>query len=86
MVKVAQCESFTQQYDPTTGGVFKGYYNPKDIGLFQINQDAWGATEVQLGVNVDTLQGNLEMAQYILKTQGLNAWIYSYPCWGKRDA
>lgn len=81
MVQVAMCESGMRQFD-ANGEVVRGIYHPPDTGLFQVNSAVWGKKAIELGYDIFTLEGNIKMAQYILKVQGLNAWV-SHGCWLK---
>lgn len=78
MVAVAYCESSLEQYDKE-GKVVE---NPKthDIGVFQINPVHFQEAE-KLGFDLSTVSGNIGFAQWLLKTEGLNAWYSSAKCW-----
>ena len=65
------------------GSVLRGYPNPDDIGLAQINVPTWGKIAQQLGFNLYTYQGNLDMAKWIFDHYGSAPWKYSEGCWGK---
>lgn len=77
MVNVARCESGFRQFNPD-GTVLIS--RTADWGIFQINQ-VNHRTMSKLGIDISTLEGNIEGTQYILKTQGLNAWKNSSHCW-----
>jgi hypothetical protein len=72
---IASCESWG---DPNkeprefnaSGTVLRGFPNPNDIGLAQINLPTWGATATALGFNLYTYQGNLNMAKWIFNHYG----------------
>ena len=83
MVEVARCESGMRQFKG--GEVIKNTANRNgtvDYGVFQINSIHL-PTAQKLGIDIMTLEGNIEMAKVILKSQGLNAWNPSRHCWGK---
>lgn len=78
MLEVARCESGVKQHDKNGKVIMNTKTNDK--GIFQINEIHWPKAK-QLGYDLDTFEGNIKMAQYILKTQGLNAWYSSVHCW-----
>lgn len=80
MHKVAECESGKRQ--AINGKVVIGRITP-DRGLFQISPKHWLAESKRLGLNIDTLEGNVRMARVIYNAQGLNAWKPSKFCWSK---
>lgn len=86
LLRVCSCESWgdpnkiPRQFLPD-GQVLRGYPNPADVGACQIHVPVWGVTATKLGYNIYTLQGNINMAKYILKVQGLQAWEASKSCW-----
>jgi hypothetical protein len=85
---IASCESWG---DPNkeprefnaSGTVLRGYPNPNDIGLAQINIPTWGTTAKALGFDLYTYQGNLDMAKWIFDHYGSGPWKYSKGCWGQ---
>jgi hypothetical protein len=85
---IASCESWG---DPNKeprefnalGTVLRGYPNPNDIGLAQINLPTWGAKAKELGFDLYTYQGNLGMAKWIYDHYGSAPWKYSKGCWGQ---
>lgn len=72
---IASCENWgdpnkePREFLPD-GTVLRGYPNPNDVGLAQINVPTWGATAKQLGFDLDTYQGNLDMAEWIFDHYG----------------
>lgn len=82
MIKVAECESHFQQYS-ADGSVYHGKVDPDDIGVMQINQHYQGATAKQLGIDINTIEGNVAYAQYLYQKEGTQPWSSSKPCWGK---
>ena len=73
MKKIAICESGMKQFDEK-GKVITG--KAKEKGLFQIHP-VWFPTMEKLGIDVDTIQGNIKAARHVLNVQGLSAWT----CW-----
>jgi hypothetical protein len=82
MIQVARCESGFEQFNPQTGDVFRGWMNPKDLGVMQINEAYHGATAQRLGLNLYTLEGNLAYARSLYNAQGTQPWSASRYCWG----
>lgn len=81
MHRVARCEStYRHFYSDTTNQVVVS--KTQDYGLFQIHAPLWGRVATKLGYDIYSPYGNVKMASYILKTQGLQAWSASKPCWG----
>lgn len=78
MHRVAYCESRIRQFD-ANGEVLKGITG--DLGLFQLAPQYWLEESIKLNYDVHTTRGNALMASYILKTQGINAWLASKTCW-----
>jgi hypothetical protein len=83
MVDVAYCESRFTQFN-ADGSVHRGVINPADVGVMQINEKYHLDTAIKLGINVHTLEGNLEYARYLYETQGTAPWEYSSHCWNKK--
>jgi hypothetical protein len=67
----------------SSGTVLHGYPNPDDIGLGQINLPTWGAKAKELGFDLYTYQGNLDMTFWIYDHYGWKPWTYSRGCWGR---
>lgn len=90
LVRVCTCESGQgtgkpQQFDINTGGVLHGKQNHNDIGMCQINVEPRNGNIQQanrLGFDVYTEQGNIKMANWIYKHEGLSPWNWSKGCWG----
>lgn len=80
MVRIAGCESKFRQFD-TNGQVLRGIQNPKDRGIFQVNEKYHLAASRALGYNIYTLQGNIAYAKYIYDHQGTQPWDWSKSCW-----
>lgn len=79
MVKVAFCESTWRQYGDD-GEVLKGMVNPADYGVFQINATLWQDFARSKGWDIETISGNLNMAEYLYETYGLSPWAPSADC------
>ena len=79
LIKIAQCESGLRQQNPD-GSVLRGRQNPKDVGLFQINEDYWLEESKKVGYDIYTTDGNIAMAKYIYEKRGTRDWGWSKPC------
>lgn len=75
MLNIAQCESGFNHWDDNGNVVTnKNEDGSTDWGVMQVNDKAWGEKAIQLGHNLQSLEGNLAMALYIRKEQGADAW------------
>lgn len=79
MVLVARAESGLRQFDKNGNVIVNKETN--DRGLFQINYRYHGKTAEKMGLDIDTLEGNIAYTKYLLRTQGLNAWSASAHNW-----
>lgn len=82
--KVAFCESRYRQFD-ADGQVLRGVVNPKDVGVFQINEDYHLGDSQKLGIDIYTLEGNLAYAKHLYEKQGSAPWVHSSKCWSKGE-
>lgn len=83
LVAIRACESEDKQFGPT-GKVLRGIVNPKDIGLFQINEFYHLETAQKLGIDIYTEKGNTEYALWLYEKQGMKPWLASKDCWQKK--
>ncbi|MEX0918721.1 MAG: hypothetical protein WDZ85_02020 [Candidatus Paceibacterota bacterium] len=83
---IAFCESTDRQYDERTGQPLRGLVNPKDVGLFQINETFHQDKSAELGFDIYTLEGNVGYALWLLENEGTRHWNASRPCWSKKIA
>lgn len=84
-LKIASCESNLRQYD-TNGQPLRGIKNPDDVGVFQINEQFHKETSIKRGLNINTINGNIEYAiQLMSEPNGIKHWKWSKPCWGKHQ-
>ncbi|MCX6712952.1 MAG: hypothetical protein NTY66_01955 [Candidatus Vogelbacteria bacterium] len=84
-LEIARCESTMRQFDKN-GNVVRGLVNPKDIGIFQINEDYHLTQSRKLGLDIYTTRGNIEYAMTLIKKSGHAPWSSSEPCWGDHVA
>lgn len=80
LAEVSYCESRFRQFNPD-GTILRGRANRSDVGVMQINTYYHGAKAQKLGLDLYTLEGNLEYARYLYETQGVAPWIHSSKCW-----
>jgi hypothetical protein len=73
MIPIAKCESTFRQYD-SDGEVLDGGAGSM-IGVFQINKRVHQGTALSLGLDIDTLEGNLAYARYLYEESGTDPWI-----------
>lgn len=80
MADIAFCESRFRQFDQY-GNPLRGIQNSADVGVMQINEKYHAATAIKLGINIYTLEGNMEYAKYLYDTKGTRPWVHSSDCW-----
>jgi len=80
MADVAFCESRFRQFDKN-GEPLRGIVNKLDVGVMQINEKYHAGTAAALGINIYSLEGNMEYAKYLYDTQGTRPWVHSSGCW-----
>jgi hypothetical protein len=81
MAEVAGCESSFRQFGED-GDVIRGKVNKSDVGVMQINEYYHGKTADRLGINLYTLEGNMNYAEYLFEKEGTTPWLASSKCWG----
>ncbi len=79
MVDIVKCESRFRQFNEKG----KPLMSPtSDVGIMQINQANWKQAK-KLGLDIfNSVDDNIKMGRYILKTQGLKAWT----CYSQDDS
>lgn len=80
LVEIARCESTFRHYD-AEGKLLRGKVDSRDVGVMQINTYYHGATAEKLGIDLYTIEGNLEYAKYLYDKNGLKDWRASSACW-----
>lgn len=82
LVEIARCESTFSQFDKD-GKVIRGIVNNKDVGVMQINEKYHLETAISLGLDIHTIEGNVDYAKHLYEREGARPWKASQPCWGK---
>lgn len=80
MIQIARCESAFRQTLPD-GTVLRGKVDPRDTGVMQINLRYHEGTAGNMGLDLNTLKGNLTYARDLYTRQGTQPWNASAPCW-----
>ena len=81
LAEVARCESGFRQVDAKDGQVLRGVVNKADVGLMQINEAYHGEKAKSLGLDLETVDGNLAYAKYLYDKEGTKPWSASAKCW-----
>lgn len=79
---MAFCESTLRQFSED-GDVLRGIVNPKDVGVFQINERFHLDKSISLDMDIYTTEGNIEYAMWLMENEGVRHWKASKPCWGE---
>ena len=82
MVDIAQCESHFRQFD-NSGSIHRGTINHSDVGVMQINEYYHADEAEKLGLDLYTIDGNLQFARYLYEKEGTTPWLSSAKCWDK---
>jgi len=85
MIAVSKCESHFRQYEKD-GSIYRGKINNQDVGLMQINERYHLDTAEKLGIDIYSIDGNLEYARHLYEKEGTRPWNSSAPCWSKSKA
>ena len=85
LAEIARCESTYRQFN-SDGVVLRGKVNSLDVGVMQINEKYHSARSKKLGMDIHTLEGNLEYGSLLFKESGGQPWSASKPCWGKTQS
>lgn len=78
---ISLCESEYRQFDKEGNVLFSEAGTP-DKGAFQINKVHWPRA-LELGIDLDTLEGNTQFAVLLFTEQGSGPWYPSQDCWDK---
>ena len=82
--KIAVCESHNRQFNET-GEVLRGHVNSQDVGVMQINEKYHLKEANKLGLDIYTIEGNIDYAKHLYETQGVKPWVHSSTCWDKSN-
>lgn len=82
MIEIARCESKFTQFSES-GAVLHGGMGGKMVGVFQVYGDVHAPFAQSLGMNIETLEGNLAYAKYLYEREGTTPWLSSSACWNK---
>ena len=85
LAEIAKCESSFRQFDKN-GKPLRGIVNDKDIGVMQINTYYHEEDAEKIGLNIYTLEGNLQFAKVLYGKYGDKPWVHSSPCWSKTQS
>ena len=85
LADIAGCESHFRQYSKS-GTVLRGEVVREDVGLMQINETYHKDIADKLGLDLNTMQGNMAYGRYLYDKQGPTPWNSSKACWGKTKA
>lgn len=80
LAEIAKCESRFRQVDGQ-GNVLRGEVNKSDVGLLQINEAYHQVKASKLGLDLETVNGNLAYAKYLYDKEGTTPWNASRKCW-----
>jgi hypothetical protein len=83
---IAHCESTDRQFENNkaadgTQTVLRGRHNPKDVGIFQINETYHLENSRKLGYDIYSIEGNIGYGLWLLKNEGAKHWKPSQDCW-----
>lgn len=84
MVRIAKCESGFHHYDPHRPSRLLTNPDPRSSasGVFQILLKTHGPTAAKLGIDLRTVEGQLQYARHLYRQNGTRDWTASRSCWG----
>lgn len=82
LAEIAKCESQFRQIG-SSGNIIRGKVNKSDIGVMQINTYYHAKQAEKLGLDLNTLLGNMAYGKVLYEKEGTAPWISSSPCWNK---
>jgi len=80
LIDIARCESSFRHTDKN-GDVLRGYVNPADVGVMQINERFHLEDSKKLGYDIHTIEGNMAYARHLYDKKGARPWLASSKCW-----
>lgn len=89
LVPICACESAGSKYAiprhfKKDGSVLRGEVVSDDIGLCQINRHFHGARAESMGLDLFSVEGNIQYANYLYGREGSKPWLASKSCWGSQ--
>lgn len=78
--KIAFCESTFRHYNKD-GTVRRGKVNWYDVGVMQINELYHDKEAKALGLDLETIDGNVAFARHLYEREGSQPWSSSGKCW-----
>jgi len=84
MIAIAQCESHFRQFDKS-GSIHRGKINRSDLGVMQVNEYYHGEKAKTLGLDLYTIEGNVQYARYLYEKEGTTPWLSSGKCWKPKN-
>lgn len=88
MIEIALCESRFNQFDKNRN-VLMNHEGSSAKGIFQIMASIHEKGAAKMGMDINTIEGNVAYARYLFDTQGTKPWeadLKSKRCWGKTEA
>jgi hypothetical protein len=82
LVEVARCESTFRQFGKD-GRVIRGKVNPQDVGVMQINERYHADEAAAMGLDIYTVEGNVDFAKHLYDKFGTDPWSSSEKCWSR---
>jgi hypothetical protein len=85
LAEIASCESQFRQFGKD-GQVLRNP-NSSAVGVFQIMSSLHSSlADEKLGLDINTLQGNVAYARFLYEREGTRPWNASKACWSKSQA
>ena len=81
MIQIARCESTFKQLN-NDGEAIRNHKSSA-TGVMQIMASIHEDDAAELGMDINTLEGNIRFAEYLYNKYGTRPWNSSKPCWGK---
>ena len=85
LIEVARCESEFRHVNQN-GTILRGVANPDDVGVMQINEYYHESRAEKEGLNLYSIEGNVQYAKELYDREGTRPWSASKPCWSKSEA
>lgn len=83
LVAIAGCESKFRQYE-ADGRPLRNRQGSSATGVMQIMASVHAPEAEKMGLDIETLAGNLHYALHLYKSQGTRPWRASRHCWKKK--